>query len=74
MERRPALVVSSVDVSAVRHQELHHVEIVIDTRLGNAVSVSVSLGLNKQEPVENTWQRKRADGSMTFLVLRQEKF
>ena len=33
MKRSPAFVVSSIDVSSVGHQKLHHVEIVVNARL-----------------------------------------
>ena len=33
MERGPSLVVAAVDVGAVLHQELHHVQVVVDARL-----------------------------------------
>ena len=33
MQRRPALVVAPVQVSAVLNQELHHVKVVVDARL-----------------------------------------
>ena len=35
MKRGPPLVISSVDVGAVGHQELHHVQVVINASLGD---------------------------------------
>ena len=37
MKRGPPLVISSVDVGAVGHQELHHVQVVINASLGKMI-------------------------------------
>ena len=37
MKRGPPLVISSVDVGAVGHQELHHVQVVINAGLGKMI-------------------------------------
>ena len=37
MERCPSFIVSSINISSVGHQELHHVEVVINAGLGKMI-------------------------------------
>ena len=47
MERCPSLVVAAVDVGAVLHQELHHVQVVVDARLKEREMCLKTVGLKK---------------------------